>query len=185
MQLLLPVNVFTLVHEKERHLRIMMRMQGLSEGVYYAVSYFWMVGMYCVFMSVFVAVGSSIGLKIFTLNSFGVQFVFYFIWGNLLASFSFYFASVQREARPAVLLAVIYVIISGFIANVVMVQYVEQGPPMVVNLMQVMPSFALFRGERGGRSGRRGGGRRGAAAGHARPPRLRSWRSSSKSMRMS
>lgn len=146
MQLLLPVNVFTLVHEKEQHLRIMQRMQGLGEGVYYVVQYCWMMAMYCVFMVVFVAFGSAIGLKIFTLNSYTVQAVFYLLWGNLLASFSFYFAALQREARPAVLLAVIYVIITGFVANLVLVQYVEQGPRIVADLLQLLPAFGLFRG---------------------------------------
>ena len=145
-QLMLPINVFNLVHEKEHHLRIMQRMQGLGEGAYYFVQYVWMVGMYCVFAAIFVAVGSGIGLKIFTLNSYGVQFVFYFLWGNLLASFSFYFGAWMKEARPAVLLAVIYVIITGFVANLVVVQYVEQGPKWVVESMQLLPAFALFRG---------------------------------------
>lgn len=145
-QLMLPINVYSLVHEKEHHLRIMQRMQGLGEGAYYAVHYLWMVGMYCVFAAIFVAVGSGIGLKIFTLNSYGVQIVFYLLWGNLLASFSFFFASVMKEARPAVLLAVIYVIITGFVANLVMVQYVEQGPMWVADVMQLIPAFSLFRG---------------------------------------
>jgi ABC-type multidrug transport system ATPase subunit len=145
-QLMLPINVYSLVHEKEHHLRIMQRMQGLGEGPYYAVHYAWMVSMYCVFAAIFVAVGSGIGLKIFTLNSYGVQIVFYLLWGNLLASFSFFFAAVMKEARPAVLLAVIYVIITGFVANLVMVQYVEQGPIWVANVMQLIPAFSLFRG---------------------------------------
>lgn len=145
-QLLLPINVYSLVHEKEHHLRIMQRMQGLGEGAYYFVQYVWMVGMYCLFAAIFVAVGSGIGLKIFTLNSYGVQLVFYFLWGNQLASFSFYFSSWMKEARPAVLLAVIYVIITGFVANLVIVQYVEQGPAWVSDSMMLVPAFALFRG---------------------------------------
>lgn len=145
-QLMLPINVYMLVHEKERHLRIMQRMQGLGEGVYYVVNYLWMLGMYLLFTAVFVGFGSAIGLKIFTLNSYSVQFVFYFLWGNVLAGFSFYFAAWQREARPAVLLAVVYVIITGFVANLVLVQYVEQGPVLVVDFMELIPAFALFRG---------------------------------------
>ena len=145
-QLLLPINVYSLVHEKEHHLRIMQRMQGLGEGAYYAVHYLWMVAIYCVFAAIFVAVGSGIGLKIFTLNNYGVQIVFYFLWGNLLASFSFYFSAIMREARPAVLLAVIYVIITGFVANLVIVQYVEQGPAWIADLMQMLPAFSLFCG---------------------------------------
>ena len=34
---MLPVNVWTLVSEKEQHLRVMMRMQGLRDIVYFRV----------------------------------------------------------------------------------------------------------------------------------------------------
>ena len=75
-----------------------------------------------------------------------VQAVFYFLWGHLLTAWSFYFAAGAREARPAVLLAVIWVIISGFTANLVLVQYVERGPLAVARALQFIPSFGLFRG---------------------------------------
>lgn len=146
MQLLLPVNVFMLVHEKEAGLRLMMKMQGLNDAAYYLVQYLWMVLLYCVFMTIFVIFGSLIGLKIFTLNSYSLQFVFYFLWGNLLASFSFYCSSFGAEARSAVLLAVVWVIISGFIGNLMLVQYIEIGPEWVANVMEIIPAFGLFRG---------------------------------------
>lgn len=72
-QFLMPHNVHTLVLEKEVHLRIMMKMQGLRDGVYFAVQYGWMLGFYCCFVGIFVAVGAGIGLKIFLLNAASVQ----------------------------------------------------------------------------------------------------------------
>ena len=42
-----------------------------------------------------------------------MQAVFYFLWGLLVTSWTFYFSALWKEARPAVLLAVIWVIISG------------------------------------------------------------------------
>jgi hypothetical protein len=39
--------------------------------------------------------------------------VFYFLWGLLVTSWTFCFSALWGEARPAVLLAVIWVIISG------------------------------------------------------------------------
>jgi len=145
MQLMLPVNVFMLVQEKEAGLRIMMKMQGLKDGAYYAVQYVWMVLMYCLFMTIFVIFGSLIGLKIFTLNSYSVQFVCYFLWGNLLASLSFYSSAWNATARPAVLLAVVWVIISGFMANLMMVQYIESGPEWIAKVLEFVPAFGLFR----------------------------------------
>ena len=43
-----------------------------------------------------------------------MQAAFYGLWGLALTSWSFYFAAQWNEARPAVLLAVIYLIISGW-----------------------------------------------------------------------
>lgn len=146
-QLLLPINIYAMVQEKEKHLRIMMRMQGLRDGAYYAVTYIWMMSLYCVFIAIFVAFGSAIGLKIFTLNDYSIQLVFYVLWGSVLSGFSFYFSAWQKEARPAVLLAVIYVIVTGFVANLVLVQYVEAGPPIISTVLEILPAFGLFRGK--------------------------------------
>ena len=41
------------------------------------------------------------------------QAVFYFVWGLSVTSWTFYFSSLWEEARPAVLLSVIWIIISG------------------------------------------------------------------------
>ncbi len=75
--------------------------QGLQDGAYYLVQYAWMVGMYCLFMAIFVLFGSLLGLKIFLRNSATLQLVFYFIWGNTLASWSLYFASMMDQTRVA------------------------------------------------------------------------------------
>lgn len=145
-QMMLPVNVYLLVHEKELHLRVMQRMQGLRETAYYVVQYIWMLTLYLAFTVVFISFGSLIGLKFFILNSYTLQLTFYFLWGNLLTGFSFFFASWCSEARSAVLFSVVYVIITGFVANLVLVQYVEQGPRVISDVMELIPAFALFRG---------------------------------------
>ncbi|DBA88861.1 TPA: hypothetical protein ACH3X2_000106 [Trebouxia sp. C0005] len=146
MQLLLPVFVFTLVHEKEHSLRIMMKMQGLPDRVYYLVTYMWQMSVYIVFMAVFAIFGSAIGLKMFTKNSWGVQIMLYFLWGNVLCAGSLSFSAICRQARPAVLVAVIWVIMSGFGANLVLTQFIEQGPSIAATILQIIPSMGLFRG---------------------------------------
>ncbi len=74
------------------------------------------------------------------------QLVFYLLWGNVLSGWSFLFSSCQQQSRPAVLLAVVWVIVSGFSANLVLVQFVEFGPTVVADVLQIIPSFGLFRG---------------------------------------
>lgn len=57
LQLMLPVGVHALVHEKEAHLRVMMRMQGLSDAAFYCVMYCWALALYCAFVAVFCTFG--------------------------------------------------------------------------------------------------------------------------------
>ncbi|KAK9803177.1 hypothetical protein WJX72_009746 [[Myrmecia] bisecta] len=146
MQLLLPVNVYALVHEKEAGLRLMMKMQGLSDRALHVVTYLWQLCIYIAFMFVFVVFGGLIGLKIFTRNSYGVQAVFYLLWGNLLSAWSLWYAALNARARPAVMLCIVWVILSGFVANLALVQFVEHGPGVAATLLQLVPSFALYRG---------------------------------------
>lgn len=145
VQIMLPINVYNIVYEKEHHLRIMMRMQGLNDSTYFVVQYIWMFSLYCLFMFIFVLTGYVIDLKLFSLTSIGIQIFFYLLWGHVLTAFSFFFASWQVEARPAVLLAVVYVIVTGLVANVVLVQFIERGPAIVSSMLQIIPAFGIFR----------------------------------------
>ena len=71
----------------------------------------------------------------------------YFLWGNVLCAGSFSFSAICSQARPAVLVAVIWVIMSGFGANLVLTQFIEQGPSVAAIILQIIPSMGLFRGE--------------------------------------
>ena len=52
---------------------MMMKMHGLGDGAYWLVTYTWFWALYVVYMIIFVAFGSIIGLNMFTKNSLGVQ----------------------------------------------------------------------------------------------------------------
>ena len=71
----------------------------------------------------------------------------YFLWGNVLCAGSLSFSAICRQARPAVLVAVIWVIMSGFGANLVLTQFIEQGPSVAATILQIIPSMGLFRGD--------------------------------------
>ncbi len=73
VQMLLPIFLMQLVYEKEHRLRMMMKMHGLGDGAYWLVTYTWFAALYAIYMAVFVAFGSLIGLNMFTKNSMGVQ----------------------------------------------------------------------------------------------------------------
>eukprot|EP00890_Picochlorum_soloecismus_P002012 jgi/Picsp_1/2811/NSC_01037-R1_atp-binding cassette subfamily member group ath protein 4 len=146
MQIILPLQVYAIVMEKQSHLRMMSYMQGLSPAAYYiglTLIYFLL---YLVCMSLFVGVGAAIGLNFFVKNSFSVQLVFYLVWGVTLLSFGLLFSSCFREKKSVTLASILYIIITGFVANVFLVQLIEQDITVLVALLQVIPSFALFRG---------------------------------------
>jgi hypothetical protein len=60
-----------LVYEKAMRLRIMMKMHGLSDGVYWLVTFCWYLVLSVVYFVLLLVFGSAIGLKFFTLNSYG------------------------------------------------------------------------------------------------------------------
>lgn len=76
-----------------------------------------------------------------------LQIMLYWLWGNVLCAGSMSFSALCSQARPAVLIAVIWVIMSGFGANLVLTQFIEQGPSVAASVLQIIPSMGLFRGD--------------------------------------
>ena len=76
------------------------------------------------------------------------QFVFYSAWGCILAAQALLISSYSGGARPALLIATLNVITSGFIANSVFTQLIESGnhPGLIVSI-QTIPAMALYRGK--------------------------------------
>lgn len=82
-----------------------------------------------------------------TVTSRGLlQVMLYWLWGNVLCAGSLSFSALCSQARPAVLIAIIWVIMSGFGANLVLTQFIEQGPSVAATILQIIPSMGLFRG---------------------------------------
>lgn len=63
------------VYEKEKGLRVMMKMHGLGSASYFIINYLWFLSLYCVYMIILIAFGSLVNLKIFRLNDYGLQIV--------------------------------------------------------------------------------------------------------------
>jgi hypothetical protein len=59
------------VYEKEKRLRMMMKMHGLGDTAYWLVTYAWYLILYCLYIIVFIIFGSAIRLKIFTMTNYG------------------------------------------------------------------------------------------------------------------
>ncbi|XP_010242394.1 PREDICTED: ABC transporter A family member 7-like [Nelumbo nucifera] len=145
---LFPVILTSLVYEKERNLRIMMKMHGLGDGPYWTISYAYFLSISLAYMLCFVIFGSLIGLKFFTLNDYSIQFVFYFIYINLQISLAFLVATFFSKVKTAAVIGYICVFGTGLLGGFLFQFFVEDEsfPRGWVIAMELYPGFSLFRG---------------------------------------
>ncbi|KAG2422265.1 hypothetical protein HYH02_015468, partial [Chlamydomonas schloesseri] len=146
LQLLLPTYVHALVSERERGASLLMRQQGLAPGAAAAAAALWFGLVYGAFMAVFVGFGAAVRLNVFIKTGVGVQLVFYWLWGCCMVAWAFWFAAVWGSAAAGTLAATATVVLTGLVANMVVAQFVAAGPGWLAALLQVFPSFALYRG---------------------------------------
>ena len=104
-----------------------MKMHGLGDGPYWMISYGYFLAISVIYMLCFVIFGSLLGknitielfallgifsfslilltlfsgLKIFTINDYSIQFVFYFIYINLQIALAFMVASIFSNVKTA------------------------------------------------------------------------------------
>ena len=77
-----------------------------------------------------------------------MQVVFYTAWGCILGAQALLTSSYSGSARPALLMAIMNVITSGFIANSVFTQLIESGSHSALIIsIQTMPAMGLYRGD--------------------------------------
>ncbi|KAJ4900283.1 ABC2-like protein 16 [Raphanus sativus] len=117
--LLFPVIVTSLVYEKQQRLRIIMKMHGLGDGLNY-----------------------------FRLNSYSVQFVFYFIYLNLQIAIAFLVSSLFSKVKTVTVVAYIMVFGTGLLGNFLFAQLLESPsfPEKWIMVLELFPGFSLFRG---------------------------------------
>lgn len=77
MHIVLPVELYHLVYEKERSLRVYQYLNGLRPVAYYAATWLTHLAFYALTMAMFVGLGYAFGIKMIVLNGFSVQLVFW------------------------------------------------------------------------------------------------------------
>ncbi|TXG50444.1 hypothetical protein EZV62_022968 [Acer yangbiense] len=145
---LFPVVLTSLVYEKQQKLRIMMKMHGLGDGPYWMISYAYFLTISSIYMLCFVVFGAGIGLKIFTLNDYSIQFVFYFIYINLQISLAFLVSALFSSVKTAAVIAYILVFGTGLLGGYLFQFFVQDDtfPRAWIIVMELYPGFALYRG---------------------------------------
>ncbi|EFJ45135.1 hypothetical protein VOLCADRAFT_64058 [Volvox carteri f. nagariensis] len=145
VQMLLPSLLQQLVYEKEKRLRMIMKMHGLGDGAYWLVTYLWYLMVYIVYMVFFVVFGTLIRLKVFTTTPFSIQAVLFFIFGNNMLAFVFMISSFFSSSRTATVVAVLYIFASGLIGELLLRSLMQQDKSYML-VVQLVPGFALYRG---------------------------------------
>lgn len=125
VQLLLPVMLTYLVYDKERRLRLMMKMHGLKDAPYWLISYAYFLSLSTAYMMFFMISGSVIGLDIFRLNSYSIQSLFYFICINLQIVLAFLLSSFFSSVRIATVIGYIYVFGSSLLGEALLKIFIE------------------------------------------------------------
>lgn len=145
VQMLLPFYTQQFVYEKEKRLRMMMKMHGLSDGAYWLITYSWCLFVYILYIIIFLVFGSAIGLKMFTLNSYGIQIILYLLFGINMIALAFLLSCLFSSSRTAIVATFIYVFATGLIGNLLLAEFLESGKTFVV-WIEIIPAFALYRG---------------------------------------
>ena len=125
-------------------LRIMMKMHGLGDSAYWIIQYSWFLFIYCCYILILLIVGSAINLKFFRLTNYGLQIIFFFVWGNCLIAFAFLASVFFTNAKTANVVAFLWVFGTGLLNNLLMENYYKDHHSWVY-VVELIPSFALYR----------------------------------------
>ena len=152
-QMLLPVMVSLLVYEKEKNLRIMMKIQGLGDNAYIFVNYAYYFVLYFAFMLLIYFYGYVLGkatnsLTMWTLSAPGPVIVFFILFFNVQIAIAYLFQAVFANAKTATVASVVYLLISGLLGRFLFQSLLESGTYSRSQMtgLEIVPPFALYRG---------------------------------------
>ncbi|XP_064976018.1 ABC transporter A family member 8-like, partial [Musa acuminata AAA Group] len=148
VQLLLPVFLISLVHDKQHMIRIMMKVHGLGDGPYWVITYCHFLSISFLYMLWLATFGSIIGLDIFRLNNYCIQFLFYGLYINLQIVLAFLAGIGFSDVHSAAVVGYIYVFGSGLLGSFLFQFYIEHldFSRKTLFIMELIPGFSLYRG---------------------------------------
>ncbi|KAL3679377.1 hypothetical protein R1sor_022333 [Riccia sorocarpa] len=146
--LLFPVILQSIVYEKQQNLRMMMKMHGLGDRAYWAITYLYFFALSIVYFAFFVFFGSVIGLQFFRRNSYSLQFVFFFIYLNLQVAFGILAATIFSSTKTATVSGLLYVFGFGLLGQFFFRFFLEDRGTAEgwIFAMELLPPFSLYRG---------------------------------------
>ncbi|KAL0480734.1 hypothetical protein AKO1_007010 [Acrasis kona] len=112
LSFLMPIFAFTLVLEKEKKLREMMKIMGMNGNIYWLVNYLFDFLLYVIVCLAFVVVQLMFRARLFMQTSPLLLFLMLFLWGQALIAAGFLISTVFRRASAASLFGYLLNILS-------------------------------------------------------------------------
>ncbi|GAB2289623.1 hypothetical protein Dimus_023932 [Dionaea muscipula] len=137
-----------LVYEKQRNVRMMMKMNGLGNKPYWTITYAFHLILTLLSMLCYLVGGKLLGIYYFTENDFSIQFVFYFLFANLQVSSSFLAAAFCSSIRTVTVVNLLAIFVGVSAAAFLFRPFLEDPtfPSKWILYMELFPFFALCRG---------------------------------------
>ncbi|GAB2240646.1 hypothetical protein Droror1_Dr00021164 [Drosera rotundifolia] len=136
-----------IVYEKQRNIRIMMKMHGLGDRPYWTVTYVFYLILTFFSMLCYLAGGIILGIFFFTKNDFSIQFVFYFLYANLQVSLSLLAAALCSNIRTVTVVNLLVIFVGFAAAGFLFGPSLKNPafPSRWILCMELFPFFALYR----------------------------------------
>ncbi|GJQ15034.1 hypothetical protein GpartN1_g6825.t1 [Galdieria partita] len=146
LHFLIPSYMRTLVYERTSGLRVLMKMMGLQTGVYWLVTYIFMLFMFILFSAIIIVLGIAFRITFFTENYPLTYIGLFFVWGNTCIAFSVFLSSLLRNPSQALMLGWTYVIVVNFMGFLYITKLVKyHASESLMNWTSILPSFAFLR----------------------------------------
>lgn len=147
-QLLLPVFMSNLVLEKELKLREIMKMMGLKTHIYWIVNYLFNFALYLIATFLIIIIAFALGFRVFTDNVFISYFALFFCWGHVMVALGWVLSTLFSSSSTATVVGYLYVFATGILSSTLIQTFFEDNTTSkgVLVLVQVIPSFAFYRG---------------------------------------
>lgn len=147
-QLLWPVMLQGIVHEKEFKLREIMLMMGMRTEIYWLATYIFYYVMYMLTTLLIIAVACIFGFRFFLYNNFLVYFLMFFLWGHTMVAAAFFLSIFFTKERTALVVGYFVILANGILAQSWVFSYLDQEVPPdgAIFGISVFPPWALYRG---------------------------------------
>ncbi|KAL0490100.1 abcA7 [Acrasis kona] len=142
---LMPIFLQSLVMEKEKKLREMMKMMGMNSTIYWVVNYIFDYTMYTCVCCVFIAVEVIFKVRFFTQTHPLLIFLLFFLWGHAMIAIAFLASTVFSKTSNATLFGYLTAILSMISAEILVTLVYDQDTKAPWWFF-VYPYFCFYRG---------------------------------------